>query len=332
MFARLLVALMLTTGLPTLAQSVSVQPVPGSGAAYLYFPDNGDTRAVLKVVKENGMGLATDYEVHFTFDGGAQEVLCESAQLVCEETLKPGTVRLTVKGDWAPGNTSVTLPMSGKFSGACSSIDTTCQFSLQKGTTSTVRIKAGCNARDYSVVKLGGGAEALCVGFSLDGQNNVLLAAHRNIDPGKRPKNEKKEFNNTSLTDGQANTQTILDNWTGDTGESAAHYCHTLEVGSGTGKLMQWYLPALNELKNALAGWSADFTIPKNIGKDGYYSSTEHSKRKTKTLKWSSSHDGWKEDKTKYHGSDEDDDEDEDDHDHHTDDRGDTLCIKGVSP
>jgi len=311
MFGRFFLILSLTAGLPALAQSPAVHPVPGSGAAYLYFPAEGDGATVLKVIKENVTSVpAGIYEVFFTFDGGLEEPLCDSTQTECEKTLKPGTVKLRIAGNWIPDK----LPMSGKFSGACSGIDTTCQFALQANATNTVRIKAGCNARDYSVVKLGGDAEALCIGISLDNQNDILLAAHQDTASGKRPKNKKSLWGYDSNDDGKANTQTIMNNWTSsNTTQSAAHHCANLSIGSGGGKMMDWYLPAINELELALNGWDdADPIITRY--EDGYYSSTESGKKYTRIIRWSSS--SGKQKTTKKY----------------KDTNGETLCVHSVSP
>jgi len=279
------------------AQTVNLRVVPGSSAAYLYFPADGDSRSVLKVIKETGMGLTENYEVYFTFENAPEEILCLNTETSCEKTIGQGTVALRISGDWVPNNASMVLPMSGKFSGACAGIDTTCQFSMQAGATHTVLIKAGCDAHDYSVVKLGNGQEVLCIGNSLDGQNNLLLAAHNHTASGKRAKTKKENWGNTSTTDGKDNTQTIQEKWSGSTGNSAAHYCSDdMEIGSGASQMMDWYLPAIDELNMALAGWYDDIFI---ISKNTYFSSTEKSKKEIRGLTWSSS-ETIKEPKLKY--------------------------------
>jgi len=300
------------TGFSIFACAQSVRVVPGSSAAYLYFPADGDSRSVLKVIKETGMGLTDNYEVYVTFENEPEEILCLDTETSCEKTIGKGMVALRISGDWVPNNASMVLPMNGKFSGACVGIDTTCQFSMQAGASHTVLIKAGCNARDYSVVKLGNGQEVLCIGNSLDGQNNVLLAAHNATASGKRVKTKKEYWDNTSTTDGKDNTQKIQEKWSGSSEDSAAHYCSdAMEIGSGASKMMDWYLPAIEELKMALAGWYDDiFIISKN---NTYFSSTEINKKKVKGSSWSSSAETIKEEKLKYK------------------DNGETLCFHSMA-
>jgi len=316
-----LIFALLLTGFAAPSQAANVQVVPGSGAAYLYFPADGeDNRTVLKFIKEIGGSLDDKYKVYFTFENDPKELLCDETDLTCEKTLGAGKVKLEIEGDWAPGNASVKLGMKGKFSGACSGVDTSCEMVLQAGKTVSVNIKVGCDAKDYSVIDLGGGDEALCVGYSADGKNNILLAAHKKIESGLRPKDEKEEWGYKDPDNGIANTEKIISKWKNDTSESAAHYCKNLSIGSGSKKLMEWYLPSINELKKVLAGWNnQDFTVPKankdSGHEDGYYSSTENGKEKTKTAYWSSSSSSMKVDDTKYKYKD-----------------GATLCIKGISP
>jgi len=110
---------------------------------------------------------------------------------------------------------------------------------------------------------------------SLDGSNHLLLAAHKNSQSGLRPKNEQAQWGNNSEDDGVDNTQKILNAWSSNTSDSAAHYCkNDLSIGSGSSKLMQWYLPAIAELKLALNGWNHDIFILPKESEPGYYSST----------------------------------------------------------
>jgi len=289
MFKHWIAVWMVLAGFPALAQLPAVRPVPGSGAGYVYFPAEGDSRAILKVVKESVTSVpAGMYQVYFTFGGEPEELLCDTHQTACEKTLGAGAVKLRIAGEWLAGK----LSMLGKFSGACSGIDDTCQINLQAGDTQTVRIKVGCNAHDYSLVKLGGDAQALCVGT--DGLNqrpdHVLLAAHKKIGGGKRAKKSKGELGNSSSEDGAGNTAILRNNWSGDTADSAAHYCHGLELGSGSTKLTEWYLPAISELDLALSGWvDEDYVVPKAAADQGYFSSTHSDKKRTQVIEWDAS-------------------------------------------
>jgi len=270
------------------AKAADINPVPGSGAAYLYFPGEGAGRVKLKIAKEFANMLQDRYEVYYMpRRGGREQLICTAEEETCEKLLPAGQGRLTIKGFYDPSNK---LPINAaKFTGSCSTTGARCDLNLKEGSTETVRITTGCNASDYSVIQLGGDKnQVLCVGISPDGKS-YLLAAHKNIRGGLLAKTaEKVGF--TSNTDGKANTKIMIDKWDRTVfpeRDSAAHYCQRLTVGKDGNRLAGWYVPALQELNLALAGWESakqSFVVPRDG--DGYFASTERGSESTNTYRW----------------------------------------------
>jgi len=273
--------------------AADIRPVPGSGAAYLYFPGEGAGRVKIKIVKEFANMLQDRYEVYYTpRRGGREQLICTAEEETCEKLLPAGQGGLTIKGFYDPANK---LPINAaKFTGSCSTVGARCDLNLKDGVTETVRITTGCNASDYSVIRVGVGNErqqVLCVGVSPDGRS-YLLAAHKNTRNGMLAKTDKK-IGFTHSTDGKANTRIMIDKWDNAVfpeRESAAHYCQRLTVGQGNLRLSGWYVPALQELNLVLAGWEAakqSFIVPRDG--DGYFSSTEIGNESTNTYRWNNS-------------------------------------------
>jgi len=278
----------------TSSAAPDIQPVPGSGAGFMYFPGEDDARVVLKVIKETEGGLDTNYEVHLTFENNASELLCADVDMDCEKTLSAGAFKLDIVGEWITGKPW--LAKHGQFSGACSGISTACNSTLQGGGTHTVHIKVGCNAHEYSKVSLGGGDEALCIGWGpgpSQNENKLLLAAHKKITSDKKGKTAGKvQWNAWSWEDGQENSEIGMNNWSGVKDDSAAYYCDDLQLGAGASKLVNWYLPAISELHLALNGWpDEDFIISKTGNNQTYISSTTGGgkKKDMRGIAWESS-------------------------------------------
>jgi len=280
-----------------MAQSApNVRPVPGSGAAYVYFPGETEGRVKLTVTKEFGNMLQDRYVVYYRPDKKREEVICKENEELCEKLLPAGRGRLRIEGYYDPAKK---LPIThAKFNGACSVTGKSCNVNLRTNGTETVRITTGCNGSDYSVIQLGEKAMALCVGPAIGDKNGYLLAAHKSIS-AKRTKDVEEVKEAKSETDGKTNTKILLDNWTGSAlrarTESAAHYCNNLKLGEKNTQFTGWYVPAIKELDLALSGWSSkdqSFIVPKDA--TGYYSSTERPKASrttggSKTIQWDGS-------------------------------------------
>jgi len=254
-----------------------IKPVPGSGAAYLYFPGETEGRVKLSIVKEFANIIRDAYEVYYTPRNGREILLCTAEEESCEKLLPTGQGRLTIKGFYDPAK-KIPINMA-KFTGSCSTTGTRCTLNLKAAGREIVRITTGCNASEYSVIQLGGDKNvALCVGASPDG-SSYLLAAHKNIRTSMHPKSsrDKQGFHDTQ--NGMENTKIMMNKWnSADTQQrySAAHYCQDLTVGRENMRFSGWYVPAERELDMVLSGWSAanqSFVIPKDA--DGYWSSTE---------------------------------------------------------
>jgi len=264
-----------------------IHPVPGSGAAYLYFPGEVVGRVKLKIIKEFANVVQDRYEVYFQPRKGRQELICSVDEESCEQLVASGQGELTIKGFYDPARK---LPISmAKFTGGCSTTGAKCKLNLKAGNTETVRITTGCNATEYSVVNLSDGNErnrhsVLCVGPSLDG-SSYLLAAHRSIRGNLRAKTDEQQSGFTSTRDGKGNTRIMMDTWDKSKfseRESAAHTCDQLSVGAGNNRYTGWYVPAEQELSLVLSGWDAakqSFIIPKDSA--GYWTSTEKANRRS---------------------------------------------------
>jgi len=205
--------------------------------------------------------------------------------------LPAGQGRLTIKGFYDP---SKKLPINAaKFTGSCSAIGSQCSLNLIDGKTETVRITTGCNASEYSTIRVSDKESVLCVGPSSDNKS-YLLAAHKHISNDVMAKTDNQKAGFTSSTDGKTNTQIMIDKW--DVGvfptrSSAAHYCQRLEIGKGDFKFSGWYVPSQQELNDVLRGWYAaqqSFAIPKDNGK-GYFSSTERGNDAVNNYRWNGS-------------------------------------------
>ncbi|KXU35356.1 hypothetical protein AXE65_06370 [Ventosimonas gracilis] len=256
-----------------------ISPVPGSGAAYLYFPGEAEGRVKLSIVKEFANMLQDRYEVYYTPRNGREILLCSADEDSCEKLLPAGQGRLFIKGFYDPANK---LPINmAKFTGSCSTIGARCTLNLKTTGKETVRITTGCNASEYSVIQLGDNNNrpaALCVGLSPDGKS-YLLAAHKNIRTEMMPKSSKDKQGFNDAQNGMENTKIMLNKWNNNDARqnrSAAHYCQQLALGQGNLRFDGWYVPAERELNLVLSGWDAanqSFIIPKST--DGYWSSTE---------------------------------------------------------
>jgi len=291
MLRILMVACFLLLPLDYAKAAPDIRPVPGSGAAYLYFPGEGAGRVKLKIAKEFANMLQDRYEVYYMpRRGGKEQLICTVEEETCEKLLPAGQGILTIKGFYDPANK---LPINAaKFTGSCSTTGARCNLNLKEGSTETVRITTGCNASDYSVIQLGNDRQqVLCVGPSPDGKS-YLLAAHKHIRGGMLAKTAE-EIGFTSNTDGKTNTKIMIDKWDRavfSERDSAAHYCQNLTVGKDGNRLVGWYVPALQELNSVLAGWEAakqSFVIPRDS--NGYFSSTEIGQKSTNTYVWSGS-------------------------------------------
>jgi len=281
-----------------MAQSApNVRPVPGSGAAYLYFPGESEGRVKLSITKEFGNMVQDRYAVYYRPNGKREELICKEDEDLCEKLLPAGRGRLRIEGYYDPAKK---LPIThAKFNGACSTTGKVCNVNLRTSGSETVRITTGCNGSDYSVIELSGKDSALCIGPGISNKNSYLLAAHKNIS-AKRTKSVEEIKDAKSETDGKTNTKLLLDNWNpaiASTRDSAAHYCNNLKLGEKNTRFTGWYVPAIKELDLALSGWSnkeQSFVIPKDA--TGYYSSTENPKKTgkggndggNKTVRWNS--------------------------------------------
>jgi len=275
----------------------NVRPVPGSGAAYLYFPGESEGRVKLTITKEFGNMVQDRYTVYYRPQNKREEVICKETEEQCEKLLPAGRGRLRIEGFYDPAKK---VPIThAKFNGACSTTGKACNVNLRTSGTEAVRITTGCNGSDYSVIELGDKAMALCVGPAISDKNGYLLAAHKNIS-AKRTKDVEEVNAAKSETDGKLNTKLLLDNWSGSATrarlESAAHYCNNLKLGEKNTRFTGWYVPAIKELDLALSGWSnkdQSFVVPKDA--TGYYSSTERPKSGSrtpggsKTIRWDGS-------------------------------------------
>jgi len=272
--------------------AADIHPVPGSGAAYLYFPGESAGRVKLQIAKEFSNMLQDRYEVYYIpRRGGREQLICSADEETCEKLLPAGPARLSIRGFYDP---SKKLPInSAKFTGSCSNIGERCELNLKDGNTEIVRITTGCNASEYSTIRVGDRDSVLCVGISPDNKS-YLLAAHKNIRGGMMARTNNQKAGFTSTTDGKTNTQIMIDKWDSSifsTRDSAAHYCQQLSVGKGDFSFSGWYVPALQELHSVLAGWYAaqqSFAIPKDDGK-GYFSSTERPNDAVNTYRWDNS-------------------------------------------
>jgi len=269
----------------------NVRPVPGSGAAYLYFPGETEGRVKLSVTKEFGNMVEDRYVVYYKPKDKREVVLCTETEQHCEKLLPAGQGRIRIEGFYDP---SKKLPISrAKFNGACSATGKQCNVNLRTDGTESLRITTGCNGSDYSVVELGGkDAVALCVGMGVSDRNSYLLAAHKHIR-AKQIKFEEEDLGAKSANDGKANTKVLLDNLPATLrvrNDSAAYYCHSLKLGEKNTRFVEWYVPAIDELDLALSGWSnkdQSFIVPRDS--EGYFSSTESGKRDIKYIRWSGS-------------------------------------------
>jgi len=295
-FGGLLMSVLVPT--VVMAQSASnVRPVPGSGAAYLYFPGESEGRVKLTISKEFGNMVQDRYAVYYRPQNKREELICREDEELCEKLLPAGRGRLRVEGYYDPAKK---IPIThAKFNGACSTTGKVCNVNLRTSGTETVRITTGCNGSDYSVIELSSKDLALCVGPAISDKNAYLLAAHKNIS-AKRTKDVEEVKDAKSETDGKANTKLLLDNWAGSAAraqrESAAHYCNSLKLGEKNTRFTGWYVPAIKELDLALSGWSnkdQSFIVPKDA--TGYYSSTEtktggrNPTGASKTIRWDGS-------------------------------------------
>jgi len=280
------------------AQSMpNVRPVPGSGAAYLYFPAETEGRVKLSITKEFGNMVQDRYAVYYQptpLTRGREELVCKEDEEHCEKLVPAGRGRIRIAGYYDPAQK---LPINrAKFSGACSTTGAVCTINLRNSGTETVRITTGCNGSDYSVITLSAKDEALCVGPGISDRNSFLLAAHKHIR-AKRTKAVERIDGDKSDTDGKANTQALLNGWDNSIAnrrESAADYCNGLTLGEKNLRFSGWYVPAIKELDLALAGWDnkdPSFIIPKD--NTGYFSSTEGKAHKSpwgsKTIRWNGS-------------------------------------------
>jgi len=276
-----------------LAQSLpNIRPVPGSGASYVYFPGETEGRVKLSITKDYGNMVPDRYAIYYRPQGKREELLCKEDQEHCEKLVPSGQGRIRIAGFYDPAKK---LPIThAKFSGACSTTGKQCNLNLRGSGAETLRITTGCNGRDYSVVDFGGkNGQVLCVGVGISNPNTYLLAAHQQIRSKRTKLVQKSDPPFTSKTDGKANTKRMLQSWeahpevTRLTTESAAHYCQRMTVGEGQGRLVEWYVPAINELDQALGGWEGanqNFVIPKDS--TGYYSSTETGSQSTEVIRW----------------------------------------------
>jgi len=282
--------LLLTT--TALAQSMpNIRPVPGSGASYVYFPGEVEGRVKLSITKDYGNMIQDRYAIYYRPQGKREELLCKEDQEHCEKLVPSGQGRIRIAGFYDPAKK---LPIThAKFSGICSTTGRQCNINLRGSGSETLRITTGCNGKDYSVIDFGGkNGQALCVGVGISNPNTYLLAAHQHIRSKRTKVVAKADPAFTSKTDGKANTKRMLESWEanralGLTSDSAAHYCQRLTVGEGQGRLVEWYVPSINELDQALAGWegaSQNFVIPKDS--TGYYSSTETGSQHTEIIRW----------------------------------------------
>jgi len=276
-----------------MAQSMpNVRPVPGSGAAYVYFPGEIEGRVKLSITKEFGNMIQDRYAIYYRPQGKREELICKETEEHCEKLVPSGQGRIRIAGFYDPGKK---LPIThAKFSGICSVTGRQCNINLRENTSAsqTLRITTGCNGRDYSVIDFGGkNGLALCVGVGISNPNTYLLAAHQHIRT-KRAKmvDNKVKPGFESKTDGKANTKIMMQQWEENnrsTGESAAHYCQKLTVSEGQGRLVEWYVPSINELDKALAGWEGtgqNFVIPKDT--TGYFSSTQTGTQNVEVIRW----------------------------------------------
>jgi len=271
-----------------MAQSApNVRPVPGSGAAYLYFPGESEGRVKLSITKEFGNMVQDRYTVYYRPQNKREEVICKETEEQCEKLLPAGRGRLRIEGYYDPGKK---LPIThAKFNGACSTTGKVCNVNLRTSGTETVRITTGCNGSDYSVIELSSKDAALCIGPSLSDKSGYLLAAHKHIT-AKVVKVVEDLKSKKSATDGKANTKELLDGWDAaiaSTRDSAAHYCNNLKLGEKNTRLAGWYVPAIKELDLALAGWDnkdQSFIVPKDA--TGYHSSTETGGRSSELIRW----------------------------------------------
>jgi len=278
-----------------MAQSMpNVRPVPGSGAAYVYFPGEVEGRVKLSITKEFGNMIQDRYAIYYRPQGKREELICKETEEHCEKLVPSGQGRIRIAGFYDPAKK---LPIThAKFSGICSVTGKQCNINLRENTSAsqTLRITTGCNGNAYSVIDFGGkNGQVLCVGVGISNPNTYLLAAHQQIRT-KRAKlvDNKVKPGFESKTDGKANTKIMLQQWEenrslGLTTDSAAHYCQRLTVSEGQGRLVEWYVPSINELDQALSGWegtSQSFIIPKDT--TGYFSSTQTGTSSVEVVRW----------------------------------------------
>lgn len=213
--------------------------VPGTSAAYLYFPAPSDSRSKLSVSK---LGTFRNYTVTYRGADDVSTVLCTESESECQVSLPSGTVTLAVEGYFGVNNTAKML--AAQWGGECAAgAAASCQMAITAGDNQYVRITAGCDGSASSLVQMGS-AEGLCIGML---QSEYLVAAHKNTATGRKPKSVKGTWSNTDASDGRNNMTALLNGMNSAQDKSSAHYCNTLSVGGTSG----WYLPALNELKAA---------------------------------------------------------------------------------
>ena len=218
------------------AQTAPPRVVPGSSAAYLYFPASTNSRSVLSVVKQ---GTFKSYAITYQLNDNAPEVLCAIGEESCEVSLAAGLVTLAVEGYYGTGSNAKIL--AAGWAGDCAATAAaSCKLSITSGANQFVRISTACDGSAYSLVQMGT-SEGLCIASY---QGEYLVAAHKDIVSGRRPKNVKATWANTTTTDGRENMPVLLSNMSGSQTVSSAHWCNGLSVGGRTG----WYLPATGEL------------------------------------------------------------------------------------
>jgi len=283
MLQKLLIGSFFLLPLAAAQAGPDIRPVPGSGAAYLYFPGEAVGRVKLKIVKEYANMLQDRYSVYFKPKNGREELICGADEENCEKLVASGAGKLRIQGFY---DTSNKLPISmAKFTGACSVTGAECKLNLKIGSTETVRITTGCNASEYSVVGALGrgdsnsrGAGALCVGPTQDG-SGYLIAAHKAVRGNLRAKTGSEKIGASSTRDGKGNSKILLEKWDKNKfseRESAAHTCERLSIAVGEDRYVGWHVPSEQELSQVLGGWEAakqSFVVPKDSA--GYWTSTE---------------------------------------------------------
>lgn len=80
---------------PVGADPAKVTVVPGSSAAYLYFPAAGDSKSLLRVSKT---GNFRRYAITYQIEDDAPIEFCSRDDEVCEISLPTSLVTLAIKG------------------------------------------------------------------------------------------------------------------------------------------------------------------------------------------------------------------------------------------